>query len=193
MNDFHTTSRDSPAGATARVTARVLARGGIARVFFGGFAVLATVGFAARGLALIDDAYITLVYARNLGEGIGPVFNAGERVEGCTAFLQMLLLAPFAMLGLDLRVVTVVVSLAALALVATLVRARILADPSTDAKATEVDRRAADFAFVAVIANPALVHYALSGMETMWYAAAVLLAVLMAERDEDATPAAAAV
>jgi hypothetical protein len=40
-----------------------------------------------------DDAYITLVHARNLVEGHGPVFNPGERVEGYTSPLWMLLSA----------------------------------------------------------------------------------------------------
>ena len=34
-----------------------------------------------------DDAYISFRYARNLVEGMGLVFNAGERVEGFTNFL----------------------------------------------------------------------------------------------------------
>src|SRR6185312_6613950 len=38
-----------------------------------------------------DDAYITFRYARNLAHGLGPVWNAGERVEGYTNFLWMLL------------------------------------------------------------------------------------------------------
>src|SRR5439155_3954388 len=31
-----------------------------------------------------DDAYITFRYASNLAHGLGPVWNAGERVEGYT-------------------------------------------------------------------------------------------------------------
>ncbi len=37
-----------------------------------------------------DDAYITLRYGRNLSEGSGPYFNAGEHVEGYTSVLHML-------------------------------------------------------------------------------------------------------
>jgi arabinofuranosyltransferase len=40
-----------------------------------------------------DDAYITYRYARNLAGGEGPVWNPGERVEGYTNFLWMLVLA----------------------------------------------------------------------------------------------------
>lgn len=38
----------------------------------------------------IDDAYISLRYARNLVHGDGLVFNPGERVEGYTNFLWVL-------------------------------------------------------------------------------------------------------
>ena len=38
----------------------------------------------------IDDAYITFRYSRNLAEGLGPVWNAGDPVEGYTNFLWML-------------------------------------------------------------------------------------------------------
>jgi hypothetical protein len=40
-----------------------------------------------------DDAFITWRYSRNLAAGAGPVFNAGERVEGYTNFSLMLLMA----------------------------------------------------------------------------------------------------
>jgi hypothetical protein len=44
-------------------------------------------------MALFDDAFISLRYARNLAEGHGLVWNPGERVEGYTNFLWTLLLA----------------------------------------------------------------------------------------------------
>lgn len=48
----------------------------------------------------LDDAFITLRYARNLASGRGPVFNPGEAVEGYTSFLWMLVSAlPFALLS----------------------------------------------------------------------------------------------
>lgn len=45
------------------------------------------------GLAPIDDAYIFLRYARNWTEGLGPVFNTGERVEGYSSPLWLALMA----------------------------------------------------------------------------------------------------
>jgi hypothetical protein len=53
------------------------------------------------GFWLLDDAFISLRYARHLVEGHGLVFNVGERVEGYTNFLWTLLLAAGLALGAD--------------------------------------------------------------------------------------------
>ncbi|MGQ9677019.1 MAG: hypothetical protein ACUVX1_15265 [Chloroflexota bacterium] len=45
------------------------------------------------GPLTVDDAFITFRYARNLAEGLGFVYNAGERVLGTTTPLHALLLA----------------------------------------------------------------------------------------------------
>lgn len=59
---------------------------------------LAALGFGFVGLGLSwwnrfvqDDAFIAFRYARNVVEGHGLVFNPGERVEGYTDFLWVLL------------------------------------------------------------------------------------------------------
>lgn len=44
---------------------------------------------------VIDDAYISFQYTRNLVSGNGVVFNPGEYVEGYTNFLWIVVLAPF--------------------------------------------------------------------------------------------------
>ncbi len=45
------------------------------------------------GCGVMDDAYISLRYARNLSDGHGLVFNLGERVEGYTSFAWVVLLS----------------------------------------------------------------------------------------------------
>jgi arabinofuranosyltransferase len=50
---------------------------------------------------LNDDFFISLRYARNWADGLGPVWNAGERVEGYTNFLYTFLLMLLFKLGLD--------------------------------------------------------------------------------------------
>jgi hypothetical protein len=42
---------------------------------------------------LSEDAYVTARYALNLANGDGPVFNIGERVEGYSNFLWMVIIA----------------------------------------------------------------------------------------------------
>jgi len=51
------------------------------------------------GPRVIDDAYITFRYARNLIEGQGLVYNPGERVLGTTTPLFSLIMAGFGIVG----------------------------------------------------------------------------------------------
>ncbi|HEU4723671.1 MAG TPA: hypothetical protein VFU59_00090 [Candidatus Eisenbacteria bacterium] len=73
---------------------------------------------------LTDDAFISFRYAQNLSQGHGLVFNpGGERVEGYTNLLWVLILAGFDALGLAPERVANVLSVAATAaLVALVVR-----------------------------------------------------------------------
>jgi hypothetical protein len=48
-----------------------------------------------------DDTYIALRYSRNLAEGHGMVFNYGQRLEGYTDFLWIVLTVPSFWLGID--------------------------------------------------------------------------------------------
>lgn len=49
----------------------------------------------------VDDAFISFRYAENLVRGRGLVFNPGERVEGYTNFLWVILIAPCIALSID--------------------------------------------------------------------------------------------
>jgi hypothetical protein len=60
--------------------------------------VLACAGFRD---SVIDDAFIVFRYADHLLAGHGPVFNPGERVEGFTSPLWLLLLAAGRAAGFD--------------------------------------------------------------------------------------------
>lgn len=55
----------------------------------------------ALGLCVQEDAFISFRYARNLVDGHGLVFNPGERVEGYTNFLWVLLTAAVMKAGGD--------------------------------------------------------------------------------------------
>jgi arabinofuranosyltransferase len=91
-------------------------------------AVLVLLALAERYSALyhrnvVDDALISMQYAKNWVLGNGLVFNVGERVEGYTNFLWVALMAPLYALsqstGLDfvLMVTQVNIGMAALSLV----------------------------------------------------------------------------
>lgn len=106
---------------------------------------------------LIDDAFISLRYARNLAEGNGLVFNPGERVEGYTNFLWVMLAAGACRVGLDAMLVLGVASaLAATGLVALVWRR---------------DRAAA----VLLLGLPAVAFWSITGMESMAFAFLLLL------------------
>src|ERR1044071_2088878 len=48
-----------------------------------------------------DDAFITMRYVKNFLEGNGLVYNIGERVEGYTHFLWLLLVSAVSAIGFD--------------------------------------------------------------------------------------------
>src|SRR5262249_48514522 len=48
-----------------------------------------------------DDIFVGLRYTDNLIQGKGFVYNEGERVEGYSNFLWLMLILPFQWLGLD--------------------------------------------------------------------------------------------
>ena len=62
-----------------------------------GLAVLALAARLVPGQRMVDDAYITFRYARNLVDGLGFVYNAGEHVLGTTTPLYTSLLACLAL------------------------------------------------------------------------------------------------
>lgn len=63
--------------------------------------VVVLLGWAWSNRFVQDDAFISFRYARNLSEGHGLTWNAGERIEGYTNFLWVLLMALPIRLGLD--------------------------------------------------------------------------------------------
>jgi hypothetical protein len=56
---------------------------------------------ALYGGTIVDDAFIMFRYARNLTDGLGLVFNPGERVEGISSLLWTLWIAAGLKLGLS--------------------------------------------------------------------------------------------
>lgn len=134
-------------------------------------AALAGVAWGFELAWLGDDAFISFRYADNLVHGHGLVFNPGERVEGYTNFLWTLLMAGFIRLGADPGQASIVVSLASFgALVALAARIRRLAFPESDAGVLPI-------AVLLLAAQYTMASYATSGLETMFAAFLVALAL----------------
>ena len=112
---------------------------------------------------VVDDAYISFQYTRNFVLGQGLVFNPGERVEGYTNFLWVVLLAPFyagsRVLSLDFTrvaiAVSVVLSMLDLALVYAIGR-----------KVFRRDWFATSLALVLCAIDNAYLGYAMGALET---------------------------
>ncbi|RPI18152.1 MAG: hypothetical protein EHM58_06405 [Ignavibacteriae bacterium] len=60
----------------------------------------------------VDDAYISFRYGKNLMEGNGLVYNAGEYVEGYTNFLWTVITSPFTVVkGIDISIFSLILGL----------------------------------------------------------------------------------
>jgi hypothetical protein len=77
----------------------------------------------ARYYFLNDDAFISFRYSRFLADGQGLIWNAGDRVEGYTSFLWVLLMAAGMRLRIEPEILSNVLGIASgVALLALLVR-----------------------------------------------------------------------
>lgn len=111
---------------------------------------------------VVDDVYIAFQYVKNLSSGQGLVFNPGERVEGYTNFLWILLLTPLFKasqgIGFDFVAAAIVLNIVIALFNLILLRAigRILFDRNPWAACVPLLFCAADNAYV---------YYAMSAME----------------------------
>jgi hypothetical protein len=145
--------------------------------------VLATVVLAALAALLVlvsapawrttvDDAWITVRYATHLAEGYGPVYNAGEWVEGTSNPLWTVMLATVVLLRGDMPYALEILGFvhALLCIPASLWLARLLA-PDTSAP-----RMALLVAPLLVAGSPHVGVTATNGLETAQWSLALLVA-----------------
>lgn len=137
-----------------------------------------------RYFSLFDDAMVSMRYARNLAEGYGLRWNAGEPpVEGYTNFLWTLWMALVHRTGLPDRLTSLVVSMsgAALIVAAVFLAARIARRLAPE----DADRVASVAAFSVALCYP-LIFWTLRGMEVGLIAVLILegvdMAVALADR-----------
>ena len=124
-----------------------------------------------------DDAFISYQYAKNLSNGEGLVFNPGEKVEGFSNFLWVMMLSFFNFLGLPLLWSSKIVSLC-ISLLMILLTFR-------TAKAFGLNEFTSSLCALTLSLSSSLAYYAMSGLETVFYAFMLLLAVLINEKYEN--------
>ena len=115
-----------------------------------------------------DDAFIVARYARNVVEGHGWVYNIGDRVEGYTSVLWLLLTVGLSTLGVDY-----VIALQALSL-ASAVACLVLVFQIGPLLGLSHERPVAGLASVLCAVSGTFACWALGGLETCGYAAAIL-------------------
>ena len=117
---------------------------------------------------VVDDAFITMRYARHLVEGSGAVFNTGERVEGYTNFLWMGILAAAHALGLSQPLVAV--ELGAACVLAVVLFVMVVEWPG-------LDRETGVVAGLLLACCGPFVFWGTSGLETGLFTALVLVSI----------------
>lgn len=158
-------------------------------------ALLTLAGLVGTGLLLAhanvyrfltDDAFISFRYARNLAQGHGLVFNpGGERVEGYTNFLWVLLLAAGDVAGIPPERAATVLSLVATVGLAAVVAA-FAARASRDGRPLWV----AAFPLLALAATRSVAVWSTGGLETRLFELLVVAGVfrIAIEVDPEGAP-----
>lgn len=125
-----------------------------------------------------DDSFITYRYVKNFTDGNGLVFNIGERVEGYTCFLWVILLAGVKSLGFNFisasQVLGIISSLLTL-LFTYLISSKIF--PKTKGAAYNLVFTLSASAMLA--ANGSFAYWAVSGMETGLFACLITLGIYL--------------
>lgn len=148
-------------------------------------------GFAVLGILAIvlyyysrlfdfiqDDSFITYRYVKNFTEGNGLVFNIGERVEGYTCFLWVILLSGVKSLGFNFisasQTLGIISSLLTL-LVTYLISSKIF----TKSKGTAYNLVFTLSASLMLAVNGSFAYWAVSGMETGMFACLLTLGIYL--------------
>jgi hypothetical protein len=131
-----------------------------------------------------DDAFISYRYVRNFVNGRGLVFNPGERVEGYTNFLWIMLLALLASVGSNIILASKILGILSGCVVILLLYklSRLLMQSMFRSPDREI-RKAAWFSPLfppmLLAANGTFAYWSVSGLETVFFTAAVLFTVTL--------------
>jgi len=137
-----------------------------------------------------DDAYTSFRYVKNFVEGNGLVFNMGERVEGYTNFLWVMILSPFYfldhahILSLDLestsQFLSILFSICVLVLTYYLSRKYFGRDDDQKSMIENIVDELTNLAPVFLLAfSTPLIYWGVSAMETTLFVSLTLLSILL--------------
>lgn len=126
-----------------------------------------------------DDAYISYRYVRNFLDGHGLVFNPGERVEGYTNFLWIILLSIFVQFGLDIILASKILGVGSGCVTLLLLYqiSVLLFQKGKGSTGTPKSRLFALFPCLLLASNSAFAYWSIGGLETVFFVMGVLLSV----------------
>ena len=124
----------------------------------------------------IDDAPITYRYAENLAAGNGFVYNVGERIQGTSAPLYVILLAALRVLGIPVPLASNVINL--------LASVGVVAATIVLVKQLIRSFWAGILAGVILLVQGSFLRYSMAGMETPLYTLIIVLALLACVRSQ---------
>jgi tetratricopeptide (TPR) repeat protein len=126
-----------------------------------------------------DDAFISYRYVKNFVNGHGLVFNPGEKVEGYTNFLWIILLSIFARFGLDIIVVSKILGIASGCITLFLLYKISVLVFQKENRSTSSPQSwfFALFPSFLLASNSAFAYWSISGLETVFFLMAILLSV----------------
>jgi hypothetical protein len=120
-----------------------------------------------------DDAFISFRYVKNFTQGNGLVFNSGERVEGYTNFLWIIVLSIFSELGLNIIVISKILGVASGCI------SLFLLYEIANLFFSKQDSIYSLVPPLLLTASSAFAYWSISGLETSFFVAAVLFSVYL--------------
>lgn len=147
-------------------------------VIYGGLTILAVIlYYYCKNFNFIqDDSYITYRYVKNFTEGAGLVFNIGERVEGYTCFLWVILLSMLKVTGFNF--ISSSQSAGIIASIVTLVFTYFISSKILQKESNTLNGVILSFtAPVLLAANGSFAYWTVSGMETGLFGMLITLGI----------------
>ncbi len=126
-----------------------------------------------------DDAFISYRYVKNFVDGQGLVFNPGERVEGYTNFLWIILLSIFGKFGLDIIVISKILGVASGCTSLFLLYKISVLVLQPENRLTNLRQGCffAVFPSLLLACNSAFAYWSISGLETVFFFLSILLTI----------------